>query len=209
VAAVVAYWGRVRGLIKALKYDGETRHAAYLGHVLFQHVDRHVDRSQVDLVLTNPTFVYRGVRHTELLIEAMAQADRTGRWSFDDPSRPALIKSRSTVRAHGQDQRGRLVAAEALGRSIQVARPELIASQRLVVIDDVGTTGSQLKVLAGILQAHGAREVHAVVLAASSLPTPAVADRAVEASGPPAGASLRRLDALRQSAGPDVPRASL
>lgn len=202
VAAVAPYWGRVRDLIKALKYDGETQHAAYLGHLLFRHLDRHFDPAQVDLILPNPTHAHRGVRHTELLVDAMARADTHGRWTFDEPFRPVLVKSRATVRAQGQDERGRLVAAEALARSLRVARPEVVTGRRLLVVDDVKTTGSQLAVLAQLLEAHGARQVKALVLATSAPPSLGPPNRDATVNRPPGADGLGRLDALRRTSGP-------
>jgi predicted amidophosphoribosyltransferase len=193
VQAVVPYGGRVSELIKALKYDGEVEHARFLGHLLFRHLDRRIERDQVDLVIPNPTYAHRGVRHTELLVAAMASADLERRWTFDDPSNPCLVKVRATVSSHGQDEPGRRRAADAVQRALEVRRPELIRGRRLLVIDDVSTTGQQLRAVARTLRAHGAAEVRGLVAACTGTP-----EQTTEAPGARPALAIARLEALRQ-----------
>jgi predicted amidophosphoribosyltransferase len=172
VHAVVPYWGRIRGLIKALKYDGDTAHLAFLGHLLYRYLDRHIAREQVDLILANPTHPARATRHAELLVAAMVHADQDHRWVFDDPARPSLVKTHPNERSRGQDIQGRQAAAQALGRALEVRRPDALVGQRVLVVDDVVTTGAQLQVVADLLRAHGAAEVSGLVVAAVRLPAP-------------------------------------
>lgn len=203
VDVVVPYDSRVSELIKTLKYDGKVENARFLGHLLFRHLDRHFDRSQVDMVLPNPTHVHRGVRHTELLVAAMASADVDRRWRFDDPADPCLIKVRATVSSYGQDEPGRRRAADAVERALEVQRPELVRGRRLLVIDDVSSTGLQLQAVGRKLRAHGAAEVRALVAASTSVP-----DQVAEAARERAAIASARLGMLRQT-GPELGGPSL
>jgi predicted amidophosphoribosyltransferase len=192
IEAVVSYGGRIRELIEALKYDGQVDHAQFLGHLLFRHLDRSTLPREVDLVLPNPTHVHRGVRHTELLVAAMASADIEHRWRFDNPSGPCIVKVRPTVSSYGQDELGRQRAAEAVERALEVRRPELVKGRRLLVVDDVSATGQQLHAVARTLRAHGAADVKGLVLA-----QPTLADLTAETAATRSAAALSRLDALR------------
>jgi predicted amidophosphoribosyltransferase len=165
--AVAPYWGWLRDLIKALKYRGDLSQLGFLGHLLYRHLDRHVDRDRIDLILPNPTHPARPVRHTELLVAAVAAADGGNRWPFDDPARPTLVKARPTGRSHGLDRAGRHGVAMALRGALDVRQPSHVAGQRLLVIDDVTATGAQLHAVADVLLRHGAAEVIALVLAAT------------------------------------------
>ena len=191
VHAVASYGGRTRELVRGLKYDGRVEHARDLGHLLFRQLDRRWERHEIGLVVPSPTHVHRGVRHTELLVEAMRASDIERRWRFDDPSSPCVVKVRPTATAYGRDNDGRRQIADAVARALVVRRPELIEGRRVLVIDDVATTGAQLQAVAQVLRAHGATEVQALVVADAGTPAPEVAPDG-------AGRVLDRLERLRQ-----------
>lgn len=193
VYSVVPYHGRARELIKELKYDGRLEHAGYLGHLLFRQLDRRWERQELDLVVANPTHTHRGVRHTELLIGAMAQADTQQRWAFDDPASPCLLKQRPTVAAHGRDMDGRRHVADAVKNSLVVPRRDMIEGRRILVVDDVVTTGSQMQAVASVLRESGAASVQGLVVASAD--TPAAA-RSAESPGSRSARALGRLDGL-------------
>jgi predicted amidophosphoribosyltransferase len=167
VHAVAPYWGWLRDLIKALKYDGDTRQLAYLGHLLSGYLARHIDRDRVDLILPNPTHPARPIRHTELLVAAIAAADGGNRCAFDDPGHPTMVKTRAIRRSRGLDRAGRHAVADDLHRVLDVRRPNGVAGRSLVVVDDVTATGAQLHAIADVLLSHDATEVTALVLAAT------------------------------------------
>lgn len=195
VHAVASYEGRTRELVRGLKYDGRAEHARDLGHLLFRQLDRRWERHEIGLVVPNPTHVHRGVRHTELLVEEMRAADTERRWRFDDPAHPCLVKVRPTATAYGRDDDGRRQIADAVARALVVRRPELIEGRRVLVIDDVATTGAQLQAVAQVLRADGATEVQALVVADAGTPPPMVAP---DGADPASGRALDRLERLRQ-----------
>lgn len=197
VHAVASYEGRARELVRGLKYDGRVEHARDLGHLLFRQLDRRWERREIGLVVSNPTHVHRGVRHTELLVAEMRVADTERRWRFDDPADPCLVKVRPTATADGRDNDGRRQAADAVARALEVRRPELIEGRRVLVIDDVATTGAQLQAVAQVLRTHGAVDVQALVVA--TVDPPAVdLTAAPDSADPASGRPLGRLERLHQ-----------
>jgi predicted amidophosphoribosyltransferase len=164
---VAPYGGALRSLIRRLKYEGDTGAAPALAALLVEHLRQHYERASVDLIIPNPTHAARGVRHTETLLGAAA-AVAGPRWRFDDSANPCLLKTGPTPTSHGKDRAGRQHAAAALYEVLVVARPELVAGRRLLIVDDVATTGAQVDAVAMRLREHGAAHVSALVLARPS-----------------------------------------
>ena len=146
---------------------GDLSHLGVLGPLLYRHLDHHINRDQVDLILPNPTHPTWPVRHTELLVAAMDAAG-PNQWAFDHPAPTHLVKARPTGRSLGLDRAGRHTAAMALRAALDVRQPSQMAGRRLVVVDDVTTTGAQLRAVADVLLRYGAAEVTALVLAATT-----------------------------------------
>jgi predicted amidophosphoribosyltransferase len=168
IKAVSAYSGALRDLIKQFKYDGQARCASVLGRIVLSGLERGYDPDEWDLVVPNPTHPTRHVRHTEQILLGAADADVARRWAFDDPTSPCLVKTSPTPRSYSGDREARRAAAERLYAALDVARPELVAGRRLLVVDDVATTGAQLDQVAKKLSQHGASAVGALVLAVSA-----------------------------------------
>jgi predicted amidophosphoribosyltransferase len=166
IDAAAAYSGEVRTAIKQLKYEGLAEAAGSLSSLLLAHLDQHYDPSTVDLVLANPTHAGRRPRHTELVLGVAADADRARRWPFDDPLDPTLVKRVETpTRAYGGDRALRRRAAEELYEALDLAYPERVANQRIVVYDDVVTTGAQLAAVCRFLREMGAADARGLALA--------------------------------------------
>lgn len=154
------YEGAGRRLVTALKYRNQracVRAVAEAMHVLATSDGAGLDAA-VDEITWAPTAAarrrQRGYDQAEVLARALAR-----RWG-----RPC---HRLLDRATASGQTGRSLAARLEGpRFLAVRRPR----DRVVVVDDVLTSGATVSAAARALRRAGAREVHALVLARTPPP---------------------------------------
>ena len=99
----------------------------------------------------------RGFNQAALLARALAEGSGL---PFDDAS---LVRT-AHVEKHraGMDVRGR---RETVERAFRVARPRLVANERVLLVDDVLTTGATASACAGALLGAGATEVYVLTVA--------------------------------------------
>jgi predicted amidophosphoribosyltransferase len=160
--ALIAYEGTGRLLVTALKYRN---HREVLDHIA-RPLAMLADPSAVDVVTWAPTTGSRrrdrGFDQARLLAGAVAQALRR-------PCRRLLD------RLPGPPQTGKGVL-ERLGGPSFTARS--VAGLRVLVVDDVVTTGSTLSRAAAALRREGATAVHGLALARTPRTGPAAVERA-------------------------------
>jgi ComF family protein len=153
------YSGPVRAALQALKYDGEQRlveplaaavtarirHARIPGE-LIAHVPVHRERARE-----------RGFDQAALLAAAVAVRLRV-------PSLPLLARSAATVAQHAL---GRDARASNVGSAFRVAPRyrALLVDRRVILIDDIVTTGATMGGCASALLEAGARSVWGVAVA--------------------------------------------
>jgi predicted amidophosphoribosyltransferase len=159
VVAATEFSGLGRELVVGLKYRNRRRLAAHLA----EQLSRRLDPTQIDVITWAPTtrghVRRRGYDQAELLARALAALWRK-------PCRRMLF------RRHGPTQTGRSRAERLLGPDFD-ARP-MPRNPRVLVVDDVVTTGSTLIAARDALLAAGARSV---VLAAVAATPDHVVDR--------------------------------
>ncbi len=159
VTALVAYDGAGRTLVTALKYRNRRAVVGLLGTALAQRAP-----PGMDVVTWAPTTAARrrerGFDQAELLARAVGRC-------LGVPCR-ALLR-----RLPGRAQTGR-------GRAARLAGPRFTARGavrgRVLLVDDVVTTGATLRAAAGALRAGGACEVVPVAVAATPRPVARVLD---------------------------------
>lgn len=99
----------------------------------------------------------RGFNQAAVLGRALA---RLSRLPFDECS---LVRVTHTERHRaGMDSRAR---RESVAGAFRITRPRLIAGQRILLVDDVFTTGATVNACAETLKAAGAREVFVLTVA--------------------------------------------
>jgi ComF family protein len=153
--------GVLRDAIHALKYERVRRIAEPLGELLVEqirHRPLHAD-ALVPVPLHPRRMAERGFNQSELLAAPLARASGIpllGR---------GLARQRETAHQVGLDARARLDNV----REAFVWQQPMPAPARVVLIDDVLTTGATLIACAQALRRAGAREVWALVLARSQL----------------------------------------
>ena len=156
--AAFVYQGVVRDLVHALKYRGTTALAGPMASLLAEAVRR--DALTADVLVPVPLSGIR--RRTRGFNQAESLARALGR-EVGLPVRPdALRRRRHTTpqaRTADAEQRRRNVAGAF------VCQDASVAGQRVLLVDDVTTTGATLAACAGPLKARGARAVWAVTFA--------------------------------------------
>ena len=153
-AALLAYQGPGRELVARLKYRNARSSLPFLGRGMAALVG-----GRVDVVTWAPTTPARrrarGFDQARLLARAVAR-------ELGVPCRPLLR------RQPGPAQTGRDAAARHAGPAFSSPRP--VPGRRVLLVDDVVTTGATVAAAAQALRAAGAGEVH-VVAAARTPPT--------------------------------------
>jgi predicted amidophosphoribosyltransferase len=161
-AAVLAYEGVGRELVARLKY----RNARSVVPFLVREMAALVGPEPFDVVTWVPTTPARrrrrGFDQAEVLARAVARRLRT-------PCRGLLS------RRPGPSQTGRSLAERRHG-PVFAARPGVPA--RVLLVDDVVTSGATASAAARSVRGSGARQVHVVVAARTPTPSAALGGRA-------------------------------
>lgn len=151
-----SYEGSLRNLIQLFKYGKIESLAGPLSRLLVQALP---PNENFDVVLAMPMHWRkkweRGFNQAELLAKPVAR--RYGLKLADN-----LVRSRYTKAQAALNEKQR---AQNLKNSLIVKRPAEIAGKRVLIIDDVFTTGATLRAAAAALKAAGARRVTALTLA--------------------------------------------
>ncbi|HEY8531414.1 MAG TPA: ComF family protein [Limnochorda sp.] len=158
--AVALYSGWVRAAVHRLKYHGEAELALPLGTLMGLLAREELLFLTVSVVIPVPLhperLAARGYNQSELLARPVAQA--IGR-----PLVPhALERRRPTLPQVGLDEAGR---RRNLENAFHVADPKSVKGRRILVVDDVLTTGATCREVARALLEAGARCVDVLTLA--------------------------------------------
>jgi len=156
VCAAGFYEGRLRDLIHLFKYGGVETLAEPLGRMAMLAYPR---RERVDLVVPMPMHWWRrwrrGFNQAGLLAREVGK--RTGL-----PVMPVVRRSRRTSPQAGLSRKAR---RQNVRGAFRVRRPDAVQGKRVLLVDDVFTTGSTANACARALKDAGAAWVGVLVLA--------------------------------------------
>lgn len=136
--------------------------------LLLGWLERSVGPDQVDLIIASPTYIgppkWR-FPHTEAVIDSAAIQDVRGLWPFDQKEPRAIVATGQRSQSAGGSLAYKQAAAAELTPLLFVPDPARIVGKRVLVYDDVLTTGETMNTVARALRGAGAAEVSGVVLA--------------------------------------------
>lgn len=158
--AVGVYDGSLRRAVKALKFKGAVSLAGPLGSALFDTFRRYWAASEIDVVAPVPLhrhrFRQRGFNQAYLLVR---------KWVLPEGIeivRDLLLRTRATAPQTGLDRRRR---RSNIRNAFRVKRPGHCCGKRVLLVDDVLTTGATADACAAALMRDGARRVDVLTLA--------------------------------------------
>ena len=152
--------GAVRDAIHRLKYSRQFYWGDILQYWLLQGTDSLLNLTQIDAALPVPLHPLRererGCNQAWVLLEALAKNKKIPCYKH------ALVRIRSTETQTHLDRQERI---ENLQNAFAVRQPELITHKRILLVDDVLTTGSTTSECSRVLRRAGATSVLVFTLA--------------------------------------------
>jgi predicted amidophosphoribosyltransferase len=169
ISAIAYLSGSLQKTIHRYKYEGAFGWSLIFARLLIGWLRQHANEKPPEIIIANPTYLGPGFERTgttERILQVAEREDAFGRWSFDTGNPAVLVKLWETPKSAGKSAAAKRAAAEELRLALSITNKSQIADRRVLIYDDVCTTGSQLNAVAGhLLDEGGARSVSAVVLA--------------------------------------------
>lgn len=163
-----AYDRALMEVIHALKYRGRIELAQPLGLLLFAVFINYWDPLDIDLILPAPLHVTRfrkrGFNQAFLLIKEWPKIAKNLGFMLSETqiNKDVLVRNRNTGQQTGLDRSGR---KKNIKNAFSLKRSKLINGKRILLVDDVYTTGATVNECARILLRGGAKRVDVLTLA--------------------------------------------
>lgn len=155
-------------VIHAFKYKGRIRHGKSLGLATFDTLTAFWNRDELDLLVPIPLHAARrrkrGFNQSHILIRQWPELAeiRAPEWSDMYPSTEVLIRHRKTRQQTGLKKRER---RENIRGAFSLRRAEAIVAKRILLVDDVFTTGATVEECSRVLLKSGATSVDVLTVA--------------------------------------------
>ena len=145
-------------LVRALKYQGKVRLARPFGRLLREVYGQYWMPQEIDIIIPVPLHPKRvrerGFNQSWLMVKDWPE--------FNGAAQDIMIRKKPTQPQIGLSPGQR---EDNIKGAFDVLQPNIVASKRIMVVDDVYTTGSTLNECAKVLLNAGAVEVDALTLA--------------------------------------------
>ena len=149
------YKGALRQSILAFKYGGQVALSSALGSICAQAVAKPPEGGICAVPMHPKSRQRRGYNHAELLAEELAY-----HWGYERFPSSTLQRTRLTPRQASLNLADRLKNVDGAFTATR-----LVTGTRVLVVDDVCTTGATMQACADALLAAGASEVYGITLA--------------------------------------------
>lgn len=157
------YQGPVRDALLRFKYSGGLYASRPLARLLVEAFARHFDPDEFDVIVPVPVhrsrLISRGFNQVVILSERLAR--KTG----IPLDRRSLVKTRRTIPQVGLEREKRL---KNLSGSFGISRADRVKNRRVLLVDDVATTGATIAEASKALLKGRAARVDALVLCMST-----------------------------------------
>ncbi len=166
--AAAVYTPLAMALVHGFKYNGKIQLAGPLGTILAGAFARFWEAEDIDLVLPVPLhrrrFRRRGFNQAYLLATSLVrQLERTGKYaSTATVEREAVSRTRPTAPQTGLKRKGRL---DNIRNAFQVTNSAVIKDRRILLVDDIYTTGATVNECAKVLLGSGAARIDVLTVA--------------------------------------------
>ncbi len=154
--------GITRKMIHALKYKGETGLGLMLGKMYGEDLRLNLS-VRPDMIIPVPLhprkFRKRGFNQSEWIARGLSE-------SLEVPVDPSIV-IRNTFTST-QTKKSKVNRWENVGKVFEVVNPERLPGSRVMLVDDVLTTGATLGSLAVQISAYGVEEIYVVAIAAGA-----------------------------------------
>ncbi|QMU31071.1 ComF family protein [Adhaeribacter radiodurans] len=154
--------GRVQQLLHALKYNGHEEVGEILGNWYGADLKEYQYQEQFDLIVPVPLHKKklrkRGYNQSDSFAKGLAQV-------LDTHWQPNVLERLADTST--QTKKTRLERWQNVGQLFSVIQPEMVKNQRILLVDDVMTTGATLEACALVLLDAKAAAVSVAAIAAA------------------------------------------
>lgn len=161
------YESTLMSLIHSYKYRGDAQLAKPLGQLMFRTYIQMAAENPIDLVVPIPLhpsrFRQRGYNQAALLIKGWCQPDfNRNRQTPITIEKKALVRKKQTASQSGLNAKQRKINVKG---AFRLVHPSRVYNKRILLVDDVFTTGATVEECARTLLNGGATSVHVLTLA--------------------------------------------
>ena len=166
--AAMVYDQQSMAIIHRFKYAGKTQLAKPFGVLLLNTYLRYWQPEAIDLILPvplhNQKFRHRGFNQSYLMVDCWKTIPALNPFRASQPRlrTDVLSRSKATASQTGLDRQQRL---KNIKGAISVRMPDTVYARKILVVDDVYTTGATVDECARSLLAAGAAQVDVLTLA--------------------------------------------